>query len=106
MIDNWTVTVPDQMLVALVLAIAVYFDALRFGRKHGWERGFPSLGPISWAAFVLLFWIVATPWYVIRRVRLSRSAKVREAAVRERRQQLAFRAERDTHRKARDSSSA
>ena len=103
--DTWTVTVPGQMVVALVLAIAVYFDALAFGRRHGWERGFPSLGPISWAVFVLLLWPIAVPWYVIRRIRLTRSVIVREAAVRERQQQLAFRAERDVHRRNRATSS-
>jgi hypothetical protein len=92
------------MLLALGLAIAVYFDALRFGRNHGWERGFPSLGPISWALFVLLVWVYAVPWYVIRRVRLTRSADRREAAVEDRRQQVAFRAERAEERKSRAAS--
>jgi hypothetical protein len=93
------------MVLALVLAIAVYFDALAFGRRNGWERGFPSLGPIAWAVFVLVVWPIAVPWYVIRRIRLTRSATVREAAVRESQQQLAFRGERDAHRRSRVTSS-
>lgn len=104
--DNWTVTVPGQLVLALVLAIIVYFDALAFGRRNGWERGFPSLGPIGWAIFVLAIWIVAAPWYVIRRVRLTRSEEVRSAAVRERDQELAYRAERDAQRRSRASSGA
>lgn len=105
-VTDWTVTVPGQMALALVLAIAVYVDALWFGRRHGWERGFPSLGPFAWALFVLLLWVVAVPWYLIRRARLTRSSAVRDAAVRERREQLAFRAERDAQRRSRVGSGA
>lgn len=69
---------------AVVLAVVVYPDALLFGRRHSWPKGFPGLGPISWAVFVLLLWPVAVPWYVVRRVRLTRSSDVRAAATAER----------------------
>jgi hypothetical protein len=105
-VTGWTVAVPGQMVLALALAIAVYVDALWFGRRHGWERGFPSLGPFAWAIFVLLLWVVAVPWYVIRRIRLTTSQSVRDAAVRERREQLAFKAERDAQRRSQVGSDA
>jgi hypothetical protein len=93
--DNWTVTLPGQALLSLVIAIAVYFDALMFGRRHGWERGFPSLSPVAWAIFVLLFSLIGTPWYVIRRIRLTRSPSRRDAAVREREERIKFRTARE-----------
>lgn len=100
----WRVTLPGQLLLIFVLAVAVYFDARRFGRRHGWERGFPSLGPISSAVFVLGFCVIATPRYVIRRVRLTCAPRVREAAVKERRQQATFRAQRESQFRSRISS--
>jgi len=99
--DGWAVTIPGQVLLSLVMAIAVYFDALAFGRRHGWERGFPSLAPLSWAVFVLFFWLIGAPWYVFRRVRLTRSATRRNAAVREREEQIEFRATREAERLSR-----
>ena len=82
------------LALAVGLAVVVYLDALLFGRRHGWPKGFPRLGPIPWAVFVLLLWSVAVPWYVIRRVRLTHSPEVREKALREREAQELFRAQR------------
>jgi hypothetical protein len=69
------------LAIAAVLAVAVYADALRFGRRHGWRNGFPSLGPASWGVFVLVLWPVAVPWYAVRRYRLARSSDARAKAV-------------------------
>lgn len=92
MLGDW---IPWQLLVSLVLAVAVYFDALSFGRRHGWRRGFPSLGPIMSAVLVFIFPVISGPIYMYLRIRLTRSAAAREAAVRERQGQVALHEERD-----------
>jgi hypothetical protein len=79
-LDAGTVTLPLATALTLAAVVAVYADARRFGRRHGWKRGFPSLGPVFWAVCVAVVPVVALPWYVVRRVRLTRSPTAREAA--------------------------
>ena len=55
------------MAVAALLATWVLVDARQWGVRRGLVAGFFDMGPVGWAASVLLLWVVVFPLYLRRR---------------------------------------
>lgn len=60
---------PLSFLIVIACAVAVYYDAEALGAGGGQKETLNSLtwSPFSWAALVLLLWIIGMPLYLIRR---------------------------------------
>ena len=54
-------------LIVIGTAVWVYFDAKNLGVRKGLVSGIANAGPGTWAAGVLLLWIIAFPMYLAMR---------------------------------------
>lgn len=53
------------VIVVILSAIWVGFDHRTTKRRYGWD--IISKDPVGWVAGVLAIWIIAFPWYLVRR---------------------------------------
>jgi len=53
----------------------VYADAKNLGVKKGLVKGLANMSPMSWFIACLLLWIVAFPFYLIKRPALKRASE-------------------------------
>ena len=60
------------LVVVLVSAIWVYFDAKSIGVRKGQVSGFADMGPGGWFLTTLLLWIVGLPLYLAKRGEFKR----------------------------------
>jgi Short C-terminal domain len=69
-----------MLLIVIVSAIFVYFDAKQIGVHKGLVDGFFDMGVGAWTTVTLLFWIIGFPAYLVKRGSLK-EASARERAV-------------------------
>ncbi|MEN6342701.1 MAG: hypothetical protein ABFC89_09100 [Methanospirillum sp.] len=74
---------PLSLLILIASAVAVYYDAKSLGAGGGQKETMNSLtwSPFSWAALVLLLWIIGMPLYLIRRREIFDQASATEFPV-------------------------
>lgn len=60
------------LLIILITSFWVFFDARRIGVRKGQVKGAADMGPGSWLAVCIFFWIVAFPMYLIKRSQFIR----------------------------------
>ncbi|WP_215843264.1 restriction endonuclease [Acidithiobacillus montserratensis] len=64
-------------LVVLTTSIWVLLDAKKFGVKMGQMRGVGYLGPWGWFFACLFLWIVAFPYYLVKRHEFKKVIRIR-----------------------------
>lgn len=68
----WLVNGDVVLVVVVVSAIWVYFDAKAIGVKKGQVSGFADMGPVGWFFVTLLLWIIGLPLYLVKRSEFKR----------------------------------
>ena len=71
-----------MLLIVIVSAIFVYFDAKRIGVHKGLVDGFFDMSVGAWTTVTLLLWIIGFPSYLIKRGSLK-EASAREKSVKD-----------------------
>ncbi len=69
----------DTWITILVLGSSgwVYGDAKNIGVKKGQVKGLANMSPTGWFVACLLLWVVAFPFYLIKRPVLKRANESR-----------------------------
>jgi len=69
----------DTWITILVLGSSgwVYGDAKNIGVKRGQVKGLTNMSPMGWFVACLLIWVVAFPFYLVKRPALKRANESR-----------------------------
>lgn len=68
------ISIFEQFLYLVVLGTSIWvlFDAKSIGVKRGQIKGLGNLGPWGWFFSSLFLWIIAFPFYVVKRGEFKR----------------------------------
>ncbi len=62
------------VIVVILSAIWVFFDARKIGVRKGLIKGLMNMGPWGWALCCLWLWIIVFPLYLIKRGEMMKAA--------------------------------